>query len=82
MAHDDAPREAVIVQLVQDALKGMETNPATLDATAFEVFSALLTLALRAVQYARFLDYEMTGIRDAIARLYAECGEMPTQEVH
>jgi len=65
-------REEIVEQLCQGAATGMIDVARSTDVTASEVFSAYMTLALRAIQYAKSIDGNVEAMRNAVERMYAE----------
>ena len=71
-------RAEKIEVLVMGALAGIEANAE--DATASEVFSALLTLGYRAILSAKSLGY-IELVRPVIEKFYAELPPIPSSLV-
>lgn len=75
----EADRETV-ERLCRGASDGMLEAAKTCESVSVnEVFSAHMTLAFRAVCYAKEIGGNMEAIRDAIQKIYAE---LPPETIH
>jgi hypothetical protein len=74
------PREDVVKELIEAATEGM-LHKAPVDSTASEVFSAYMTMALRAVICAKEMGADQESLRHAVERLYEELPPLDAKKV-
>lgn len=80
MIAEPEPRQAVVVAIVNAMLDAMAAPVAAMEATGAEVFSAMMSCASHGVNCAKENGLDMAPFRDAIGRIYANCGEIPLSE--